>query len=96
MNIHTWLALILNSMKFMQLYYEVWYARTLAFQRPIVAKFFILFQIVAKILSCNCSSAALLSVKSGDYTDVSYGSNIPSQSKVHSFCCLRSTNVQIA
>ena len=54
---------------------------TLAFQRPIVAKFF--KQILR--LSCNRSSAALLSVKFGDYTVVSYGSNIPFQLKVHFF-----------
>ena len=36
-------------------------------------------------MSCNCSSAARLSVESGDYTVVSCGSNILFQSKVHSF-----------
>ena len=54
---------------------------TLAFQRPIVAKFFN----KSFRLSCNCFFAALLSAKSRDYAVVSCGSNIPFQSRVHFF-----------
>ena len=50
----------------------------LAFQRPILVLFFNL----NLRLSCDCSSAALLSVKSDDCTVVLYGSNISFPSKV--------------
>ena len=60
-------------MKFIRIYYEIWYARDTCLSTPNCS------------LSCDCSSAALLSVKSGDYTVVSYGSNISFQSKVHIF-----------
>ena len=55
-----------------------WYVRDTCLSTPNCSKIFNL----SLRLSCNCSSAALLFVKSGDYTVVSCGSNIPFQSKV--------------
>ena len=76
--IYTWLAQILTLIKFIRLYYEVWYARDTCLSTPNCSE---IFQLKPSF-ELHCSSAALLSVKSGDYTVVSYGNNIPFLPKV--------------
>ena len=51
-------------MEFIRIYYEVCFARDTCLSTPNSSE---IFQLSLR-LSCNCSSAALLSVKSGDYT----------------------------